>query len=194
MRRPGDSALALTLESRTAGAVGVGMSSTTLYVIEKDGTLSEWTEYRNAHGVAPAIWHSLAAKYVPGVRPLGSKDYSGRDYLDREVSRELYRLAKTPGTMADFERRVYWTTHDRTAVSIENLPCYADAFAEFARVYGPDHERVGYVFHLGQMAEDMRKIYDERGEKGWRGVAWNQTSIESTWHQQKPTPEMKRRR
>ncbi len=85
----------------------VGMSSTTLYVIEKDGTLSEWTEYRNAHGVAPAIWHSLAAKYVPGVRPLGSKDYSGRDYLDREVSRELYRLAKTPGTMADFERRVY---------------------------------------------------------------------------------------
>lgn len=167
------------------------MSSTTLYAIEQDGSLTEWTEYKNSHGSAMAIWSTLAAKHIANVKQLGERDYSKRNVFDPDVTRELWQLANAGG-MEEYERRTYWTTYDRAVVRIEDVPLYAEALAEFARVHGPEHERLGYVFHVGTIAEDLRKIYDEREEKSWRGVAWNQTSLADTWHSQEPTEEMRR--
>jgi hypothetical protein len=167
------------------------MSSTTLYVIEKDGSLTEWTEYKNSHGSASAIWWTLAAKYVPGVRQLGESDYSKRSFMDDDVSRELWQLANRGG-MEEFERRACWTTYDRAVVRMSDVPIYADALDEFARVYGPTHERCGYVFHIGQMAADLRAVLIDGAAKEWRGVAWNQTSVADTWHSQEPTDDMRR--
>jgi hypothetical protein len=167
------------------------MSSTTLYVIERDGSLTEWTEYKNSHGSAPAIWWTLAAKYVPGVRQLGETDYSKRGFMDGDVYREVWQLANRGG-MEEFERRACWTTYDRAAVRIEDVPLYADALAEFARVHGPDHARAGYVFHIDAMAEDLRKVFADSEAHAWRGVAWNQTSVAGTWHSQVPTDDVRR--
>ena len=174
------------------------MSYTTLYAIARDGSLVEWREYKNSHGSAPAIWSTLAPKYVADVAPLG--EHPGphqRHWLFGDAPgrpspmQELWKLANEGG-MQEFERRACWTTYDRACVRIEDVPLYADALDEFTRVYGPVHERLGYVFHIGAMAADLRSIYQEREENGWRGVAWNQTSTADTWHSQEPTDEQRR--
>lgn len=164
------------------------MSSTTLYVIERDGSISERTSYSNSHGSAPAVWSALSAKYIPNTVQVGERWHEGQRHWmlgDPPASDDLWKLANAGG-MQDFERRTCWMTYDRACVRTNDLLLYADALAEFDRVYGPIHERLGLAFHIGKMADDLRAVHADAEANGWRGVAWNQTSLADTWVRREP--------
>jgi hypothetical protein len=162
------------------------MSTTTLYAVLPDGTLSEQGKYNNGHGSGPAVWSILAPKYLPNVNRATRGDErfwdvidpAKRHWMEPAVLKELCALANAGG-MAEYERRTMWATCDDVVVRIEDVGCYAAAMAKFAEIYGPIQDR--RAFSIGDQAKDMQRIYDEHKEEGWRGVCWQQHSCSNNF-------------
>lgn len=112
-----------------------------------------------------AVWGALSQKYLPG--------YEGYKGLV-DGYQKLFDLLKT-NKLARWERIVLLTTCTQAVVRAENFGEVAQAMETFYENYKGVLE--GKVFHLDKQAEALRQLEEQREEKGWRGVCWNQTTL-----------------
>mgnify|MGYP003393449922 CR=1 FL=1 len=153
-----------------------------MFVVAQDGNVEHYRDFKNSHGGAMAVWCLLGEKYVPQPRP--SWVPAGRPHLwspfEQEGSlRQLFAKAETEGVMEPWERIVMLSTADNVVVPIERLDEVAAAFEKFYDHYKA--RRDGFVFSIGDQAAAMREIL---AEGKWRGVCWNQTSVngDALWY------------
>lgn len=141
------------------------MSTTDVFPIDPDGSIETVWRVPNAWGGAMAVWTGLAQKYVP--------EYEVYEAM-MDGYKKVIALAKDP-RIERWERIVLLTTCDGALVKAENFGKVAEAFETFYAEHKKYHE--GKVFHIDKQAELLRRLEKEREEKGWRGVGWNQTSV-----------------
>lgn len=148
------------------------MSTTEIYAIESNGDVVHRTDLRNSWGGAMAVWTSLSGRHLNGSDPLGGM---------MDGFKSLFALLKTD-KLERWEKLVLLTTCDNAVLRAENFMEVADAFERFHEEYRIANE--GKVFHARAQAELLRELHREGDEHGWRGVCWNQTSVngDSPWY------------
>jgi hypothetical protein len=150
------------------------MSTTEIFAVEKSGDVVGKFDLRNSWGGAMAIWTSLSTRHLS----LGS---DGMYSMMSTGMKPLFDLLKTD-KLTRWEKIVLLTTSDNAIVKAENFIEVAGAMETFYESYKGLNE--GKVFHLDKQAECLRTLHAEIEEHGWRGVCWNQTSVnaDSPWY------------
>lgn len=153
-----------------------------MYAVARDGNVVPFAEFKNAFGGAIAIWRILFDRYVEPDDDLG---FYG---LFRDGIRGLFDLARE-NKFEPWETVTLMTTCDRVVISIEHVESVASAFEEFDRQHGP--AQAGLAFSVGAQAKALRCLLEEREQEGWRGVCWNQTSVngDSLWYGVQEAPD-----
>lgn len=147
-----------------------------MYVANREGDVTLYAEFKNAHGGAMAIWRALSESH------LGVKGPEFMALMMQEF-KPLFDLHKQ-GKLEPWEAVVLTTTYDRVFIPIEHVASVASAFEKFDEVHGfGQHERK-LAFSIGEQAKNLRFMLTEIEEKGWRGVCWNQTSVngDALWY------------
>lgn len=137
------------------------MSWTTLHGFEPDGDLVDVREFHNAWGGAMYIWTQLAREYL---------DSDAMRFLFREEeARRLWSLWRR-SDLPDHHAATLLSTLDKLVLEPDRFAALADAFDRFVA----DFPTSG-VCSLPQQAETLRAMAGD--DRGWRGVAWTQTSV-----------------
>lgn len=145
-----------------------------MYAVEAGGDVVPFAEFQNAHGGAIAVWRVLAERYLAGT-PFFELLQGGL--------KELFALARE-GKMEPWETVVLMTTCDNVVLPVEHVESVASAFEEFDRHHGDQQREQSYAFSIPDQARELRRMVEEREEEGWRGVCWNQTSVngDAPWY------------
>lgn len=146
------------------------MSSTEMYLVDGDGDVVHWREFKNSHGGAAAIWSVLTQHYLK----LDAYAWCEQRVLDR--------LFDAAPRMDPIDRVVLLSTDDDVMVKRDDVPSLADAFDAFYDRWKA--QRVGMVFSLREQAAAMREALEHEDTQG---ICWNQTSVnESPWYEPMP--------
>jgi|GEM_PF-2022892 len=152
------------------------MSYTEMYAVREDGEVVSFAEFANSHGGGMAVWRILIKKYfgVTGVGLIKMMDGGFKG---------LFEFQKE-GKLQPWEDVVLTTTCDNVIVPIECVETVASAMEVFDDTYGPVERTEQRAFSIGQQAKELRRMLAEREEHGWRGVCWNQTSVngDALWY------------
>lgn len=146
------------------------MSCTEIYAVAPNGDVVPFVEIPNAWGGAMAVWQGLARRYLPGTN-IGT--------LMLEEMRPVFALLDGD-LITDWERLTLLTTCDRVVVPVAIASVVADAFDQFQDY----HTVPGYLLSVSRQADELRRMLAEVPEQGWRGVCWNQTSVngDALWY------------
>ena len=119
-----------------------------------------------------AIWTSLSARHLSGGDGFGGM---------MDGYKDLFALLKTD-KLERWEKLVLLTTCDNAVLKAENFVEVAEAFEKFHEEYKVANE--GKVFHMLAQAQILRELHGEGDEHGWRGICWNQTSVngDALWY------------
>lgn len=125
-----------------------------------------------------AVWRLLAERHLGG-------DEGGMAFfmMMNNGLKELFDLARQ-NKIEPWETVTLMTTCDNVLIPIEHVESVASAFDEFVKRYGPIQESRQHAFSIPDQARELRRMLEEREEKGWRGVCWNQTSVngDALWY------------
>jgi hypothetical protein len=142
------------------------VSYSTLKVVDANGDVVPYRQYRNAWGWTPRVWMAMCERY-------GIRDQYG--YTSSDAWQELWRRVHKAKDVSiePFEDDVLLSTYDNAVIQQKDFARYAESLEKFAAKH-PVPERVD---HLAAIAKDVRGMPTDA-----LGLCWWCTSVaEDPW-------------
>lgn len=138
------------------------MSCAYMYGVKRNGDVVQVAEYENSYHGAMLIWIEYGKKFCGWTDESASREMFWLPGL-----RTVWDLAKEQGKLTTSEEVVLVSTFDNVVCPLRVFGTLAAGMEEVA-AWMPKHS------HLRAMAS---KIRDMAADPEWRGVCWNQTSV-----------------
>jgi len=149
------------------------MSSTEMFYFGEKGEANSLAECSNAWRGAMAVWRTLEQKYLPpGEKNIFTGEPMSRtsSFENEDAIQEIWDLIKDDKVSFE-DKIVMGTTFDFVIIKKENLPRVIEAFRNFDKINK-------CTTSLDEQANALEKAHQD---PNCTGVAWNQTSVCSSW-------------